>query len=90
MSVYLISYDLKRPGQSYPELYETLKQASSWSHYLESVWLISTSESLEAWSQKIRAKIDANDSFLIVELSATQPYSGWLPQEAWDWIKEHL
>lgn len=90
MSVYLISYDLNRPGQSYTELYEVLKQASTWWHYLESTWLISSPEPIDIWQKRIRAKIDENDTFLIVELSGSKPYSGWLAQKAWDWIKNHL
>lgn len=90
MSVYLISYDLNKPGQDYGPLYEELKKASAWWHYLDSTWLISSLEPIETWQQRIRAKIDANDSFIIFELTPGAGRQGWLPQKAWDWIKNHL
>ncbi len=90
MSVYLVNYDLKRPDQNYPELYEVLKSASGWWHYLESLWLLSSEESLETWHARIRSKIDKNDSFIIMKLTPGMQRNGWLPQKAWEWIRQHL
>jgi len=90
VSVYLVSYDLKRPGQNYLELYEELKKASSWWHYLESLWLLSSGESLEAWHTRIRSKIDENDSFIIMKLTSGMERNGWLPEKAWEWIRQYL
>jgi len=90
MAVYLVSYDLKKPGQNYLPLYETLKSGASWWHYLESTWLIDSQEPIETWQQRIMSKLDQNDSFFIVRLVSGQSYTGWLPREAWDWIKQRL
>lgn len=90
MAVYLISYDLKKPGQDYNRLYEVLKSATSWWHYLESLWLIRSQESPDTWQQRIRNQIDESDVFLIFELYPANRYTGWLPREAWDWIKQNL
>ncbi len=85
--ILLVSYDLKVPGRDYTKLYETLKSASSWWHYLESTWLLSTNDPIETWSDKIHAAIDANDIFFIVDITG-KPYSGWLPPKAWEWIQQ--
>jgi hypothetical protein len=90
MAVYLISYDLKKPGQNYDLLYDALKNASSWWHYLESTWLIDSHESIDAWQRRIQSRIDANDCFLIVELNSANAYTGWLPKEAWVWMNQRL
>lgn len=86
--IYLVSYDLKTPGKDYQAVYEVLKGAPGWWHHLESTWVISTNESISTWTDRIRKIIDANDSFIIVEITG-QPRSGWLLQKAWDWLKQH-
>lgn len=88
MKVLLVSYDLKNPGKNYSDLYETLKTASSWWHYLESCWLLKTSLTAQEWFDKIRPHIDDNDSVLIVEVQ--RPYHGWLPKDAWKWIADNV
>jgi len=85
--IYLITYDLKKPGKDYETLHETIKTAPSWWHYLESTWIIQTSLSVNEWSDKIRKVIDTNDLFLIVDITK-QPRQGWLNKKAWAWIRE--
>jgi hypothetical protein len=84
--IYLVSYDLKIPGRNYEQLYNVLKSSPKWWHYLDSTWILRTSESMDIWVDRIRAVIDANDHFLIVNITR-QPRNGWLPQSAWDWIR---
>lgn len=86
--IYLISYDLKAPNRNYDDLYAILKTAESWWHYLESTWLIYTSDGIEAWQMRIKSAIDNNDSFIIVDVTK-QPCNGWLPKKAWEWIREY-
>ena len=86
--IYMISYDLKAPNRNYDDLYAILKTAESWWHYLESTWLIYTSDGIEAWQMKIKSAIDNNDSFIIVNVTK-QPRNGWLPKKAWEWIREY-
>ena len=90
MSVYLVIYDLKQPVQNYVGLYEELKKAPAWWHYLESTWMVSSSESLDVWRARIQATIDQNDSFIIWDLRPGTPRNGWLPQKAWEWIQQHV
>lgn len=85
--ILLISYDLKVPGRDYAKLYEVLK-ASTWWHYLESTWLISTQESVPVWRAKIKAVMDDNDRLLVVDIT-NQDRDGWLPNEAWEWIRKN-
>jgi hypothetical protein len=85
--IYLISYDLKKPGKDYTTLYEKLKSGLSWWHYLESTWLIHTNDTVEVWSDKIRSVIDENDIFIVIDVTK-RPRQGWLPTKAWEWIRE--
>jgi hypothetical protein len=88
MSLLLVSYDLKVPGKDYNKLYETLKTAPGWWHHLESTWILSTSDSVNTWADRIRATMDENDFFMVVDIT-NKPYNGWLPKKAWDWITQN-
>jgi hypothetical protein len=88
MTVYIVSYDLNKAGQNYNALYEELKKSSSWWHYLDSTWLISTAESADQLSDRLLAHTDKNDRLLVIKVVRT--YQGWLPEDAWEWINEHV
>lgn len=84
--IYAINYDLKRPGQNYSALYEAIKGCGAWWHYLGSTWLLDTNLTASGIWERLAPHVDKNDSFLVI--GVTRDYSGWLPKDAWDWIKE--
>lgn len=86
--IILISYDLRVPGKNYNALYETIKSAKTWWHYLESTWIIKTDENIETWNDKLLQHLDENDRLFVVDIT-NQPHNGWLPQKAWDWLKKN-
>lgn len=86
--VYVVSYDLNKSGQEYEGLYEELKNSAAWWHYLDSTWLIYTSESADQLYSRIGKHIDENDYALVIEVKRN--YQGWLPDKAWEWIREHV
>lgn len=88
MSVLLVCYDLKKPDRDYTGLYQVLKKAPAWWHYLESCWLLKTNSSPQQWFDKIQPHIDDDDFILIIEVQPT--YQGLLPQKAWDWIHDNI
>jgi len=85
--LYIISYDLKKPGRNYRSLFKAIKECGTWWHYLESTWIVSTSMSSKTISEKLRAKIDKNDKLLIIK--ATKDFDGWLAGKAWTWLRRH-
>ena len=86
--IYSVNYDLKKPGQDYAPLYEAIKGCGAWWHYLGSTWLVDTALDASAVWNRLEPHVDANDNVLII--GVTKDYGGWLPQAAWDWIKERL
>lgn len=86
--LYMISYDLKSPGRDYTSLYESIKSFGIWWHYLGSTWIIKTSQSVSQVSELIRQRLDTNDYLIVVDITGRER-DGWLPQKAWDWIREH-
>jgi hypothetical protein len=84
--IYSINYDLHRPGQNYEDVINVIKSLGAWWHYLDSTWLVDTTlNAAQIWA-KLEPHIDTNDNFLII--GVTRDYSGWLPEDAWKWIKE--
>lgn len=83
----LISYDLNTPGQDYSSLYEEIKKAGTWWHYLDSTWIISTDLSPNEWQRRLCQHMDVNDNLLIIEICDN--YQGWLPTRAWKWLEKH-
>lgn len=88
MTVYCVSYDLNKAGQNYNALYEELKKAGTWWHYLDSTWLIDTSLTAQSLSDRLLKHIDSNDRLLVIKV--TRDYQGYLPKEAWDWINQRV
>jgi hypothetical protein len=86
--IYAISYDLKQPGRNYQNLYDTIKSAPGYIWAMDSLWFISTSESVEAWAKRLREKIDQNDHLFVVDISR-KPRQGWLPKNVWEWLDKH-
>lgn len=83
-----ISYELRRPGQNYDDLYETIKTAPSWCHPMTSHWFIRTEESVNTWVTRLRNVMDQNDFIFVVNITG-QDRQGWMPQSAWDWLNQN-
>lgn len=87
---YLITYDLNKDGQNYDEIIKTIKDDISgyWCTYWKSSFLITSNYTPRQMLNKLEAYLDSNDRMLIIEV--TNNKSGWLTQEQWDWIDEHI
>ena len=86
--VYVVSYDLRKPGQDYKGLFNELQASPNWWHYLESTWLIATSEDANQLYNRLASHLDQGDSILIIQAGTAM--QGWLPREAWEWIEREL
>ncbi len=83
--IYAVNYDLKQPGRDYSGLYEAIKGCGAWWHFLGSTWLVDTSLDAAGIWKRLEPHIDKNDRALVI--GVTRNYSGWLPKDAWDWIR---
>lgn len=86
--IYSISYDLNRPGQNYDDLYDTIKSASGWVHPMDSLWFISTYDTIGTWSDKLMSVIDKNDRLFIVDITG-QSRQGWMDKKIWEWLSSN-
>jgi hypothetical protein len=85
MAIYMVGYDLDKPGQDYKDLIAALKKYSSWWHCLDSTWLINTNDSTPTVRDNLRQYLDTNDKLLVATISAPGAWygfdescSGWL------------
>ena len=61
----------------------------AWWHYLESTYIIKVDYSVNANHIAELMKIIAPDKKFFASEINFNDYSGWLPQEAWDWIRDN-
>jgi hypothetical protein len=64
MALYVVSYDLSKPEQDYPQLLEYLHLIGA-RRLLDSQWLVRSGATRDAVYQGIRAQIDSNDALLV-------------------------
>lgn len=70
MNKYLITYDLKKPGQNYSQLYDAIKALGPWWHYMSSTWIIKSDIfTANDISHRLIPYIDRVDNLLIVKIS---------------------
>ena len=88
--VYLISYDLRNPGQKYEQLHKQIKDLGAWAHILESTWLVDTQiASADEVFKRLKPPLDENDYAFVIQLNSKN-HQGWLSEELWKWIHERL
>jgi len=64
MALYVVSYDLSKPEQHYPQLLEYLHLLGA-RRLLDSQWMVRSGATSDAVYQGIRAHIDSNDALLV-------------------------
>ncbi len=87
MAVYLVTYDLHKPGNNYTEILEQIKKYG-WAKLSESSYAISTTETATAAYKRIHAKVDANDTLYVISLRT--PWNGRGPKAVNDWLDKNL
>ncbi len=64
MALYVVSYDLRKPEQDYPQLLEYLHLIGA-RRLLDSQWMVRSGATRDAVYQGIRAHLDSNDALLV-------------------------
>lgn len=88
MAVYLVTYDLHKPGNNYPAILEQIKASPGWAQLSESSYAISTNETATAAYARIHAQVDENDTLYVITLR--KPWMGRGPKKVNDWLDSHL
>jgi hypothetical protein len=90
MSVYVISYDLNRPGQNYDDLFDAIKASGTdWWHCLTSTWLLVSNQSALQVANALWAHMDRNDKLLVNPITHGSAYAGF-DGDCLAWIQRNL
>lgn len=87
--VHLVTYDLKKPGQSYEGLHEALKKlGTSYKHPFDSTWFIA-GDSLSAGMivEKLKPFIDDSDLLFVTEVTSDR--QGCMPDTFRKWLRHN-
>ena len=85
----LISYDLRRPGQDYSELFAAIKSIGNWWHCLDSTWIVRTTLPSTEVRKRLTAHVDANDKVLVTALAGDWA-SLSLDKQGNDWLRQNV
>ena len=66
--ILLVAYDLHNPNRDYGDVIKAIKDAPDYIHAQESVWLIDTAQSPDAWVKKLEAAGDSDDKLFVMQL----------------------
>ncbi len=55
-----------------------------WWHYFETVWIIESNTTADAFAKSLYPFIENTDHLLVVRLA--KEHQGWLPGDAWTWL----
>ena len=89
--LYLITYYINK-DKDHTSLHNAIKNAGeAWWHYIDTTWIIKTTESATEISNRLLPYIEKpDDSLLVIKVDpSVGNKQGWLPQKAWDWINEN-
>ena len=87
MARYIITYDLRKPGRNYDELYKRIKSYRSWAHITESSWAVATTQTSGQIRDHLKGAMDSDDK-LLVGILGTSAWFG-LPDKVGQWIKDN-
>lgn len=89
MAIYLVTYDLSAPGRNYDALYEHLRSYGTYSHPVESVWLVKSSRTAAEVRDATKKHLDGNDKLLVVEAGSSAAWRN-LRDATSDWLRKQL
>ncbi len=81
---YLITYDLKNPGQKYDNLIDAIKAYGIWAKISSSCWAIKTNQTAAQICDNLMLYIDANDILFVCDFDDWASYN--LNKEVVNWL----
>jgi hypothetical protein len=87
MKVFIISYDLRKPGRNYESLYKAIKSVP-YAHPLESVWLVQHGGPATVIRETLKAHIDKTDGLMVIEFTEGADWALFgINKPSSDWIQ---
>ncbi len=87
--VYLVTYDLRTPGQNYLGLHQKIKTVCpNWIKPCESFWLVNTPLTAEQLANRL-SEIDATDKLVVLGVKQSGYVSG-IPASDLNWMNNNI
>lgn len=84
MAVFIVTYDLKKPGKDYDNLIRAIKDFGSYCHCQGSVWFIDYNWTAGQVRDDLKQHMDSNDELFVGRL--TGQWASWNSRCS-DWLK---
>lgn len=87
--IYLVSFLTTFDYPYIGEKFHSFAQLQeNWWHYADSTYLLVSKEDIGTMTKLIRAALGKDGKFIVIRLRKNFEYSGWMPKQAWTWIKK--
>lgn len=86
---YIISYDLRIPGQNYETLIARIKEYGKWARLGGSAYIIITERTAVEIRDYLIQPLDSNDKLFVGTLNAPAAWNG-LPEDVSNWLRNNL
>jgi hypothetical protein len=90
MGVFIVTYDLRRPGKDYEPLLKAIRRYTH-CHALKSAFFIDTTEDRLVIRDKLKAHVDENDQLYVMKLAGdwattrSELCTQWLQRQERNW-----
>lgn len=84
----IITYDLRKEGRNYDDLYAYLKSFAGWAKITESTWFVSSAKTCVRIRDEILTIVDSNDRVFVAELTGTAAWHEVICNS--DYLKNNL
>jgi hypothetical protein len=88
MHLLLVTFSLRDQSTDYSSFFVALRgNAVNWWHFIEQTCIVSTNHDAGEFTDLLLPYINPTDSLLVAEIDAST-CQGWLPEQAWKWIRD--
>lgn len=89
MNTYIISYDLKNPGQNYQSIVKKIHSYKVWARLGGSAYVIASNDDVVTVRDNLLKVLDNNDKLFVGVINAPAAWFG-LGEDVSDWLKNKL
>ena len=86
MALYLVTYELNRPGHFYPGLFKRIETSGSAWHVMETTWFVQTTLSSAQLADRIKDSLDAKDKLVVCKVTSDSAWWALKYSES-EWLK---
>lgn len=84
----IITYDLNKSDKNYEGVFEAIKSLGNWAKYQKSAWYVNSSHTASQARDIVWAKMDSNDSLMVVDATNNQAAWNGLSDQVSTYIKD--